>query len=154
MGESLLQVIKGVGIFVVCAQMLLHFKPSETYGKYIRLLISIMVLAQFISPIMGIFGRGSTQSFGERVIWYDEMLRQGTEDADRTEDRAQTLLEQMTLEEIKSRIDSQNMGEEEAKEDMEEAEKESGGEVLTGTAAVETAGSERLVERIEVKLND
>lgn len=154
MSESLLQMIKGVGIFVVCAQMLLHFKPSETYGKYIRLLVSIMVLAQLVSPIMGIFGRKSTQSFGERVIWYDEMLRQGTEDADRTDDRAQALLEQMTLEEIKSRIDSQNMEEKGSEGDTERAETGDGGEVPASTGAEEAAESERLVERIEVKLND
>lgn len=154
MSESLLQMIKGVGIFVVCAQMLLHFKPSETYGKYIRLLVSIMVLAQLFSPIMGIFGRKSAQSFGERVIWYDEMLRQGTADADRTDERAQALLEQMTLEEIKSRIDSQNMEEEEREGDTERAETGDGGEVPASAGAAEAAESGRLVERIEVKLND
>ena len=135
MGEELLQIIKRVGIFMVCAQMLLHFKPSESYGKYIRLLMSIMVLAQLISPIMAIFGRGSEVVFGERVLQYDEILRQGMEDADRTGVTAQELLENMTLEEVKSRINDKN------EEEISEEETVS-------------AESERLVERIEVKLDD
>lgn len=50
MGGKLLQIIRQVGIFMICAQMILHFKPSESYGKYIKLLISIMVLVQLFFP--------------------------------------------------------------------------------------------------------
>ena len=57
MGENLFQIIKQVGIFMICAQMILHFKPAQSYGKYIRLLMSMMVLAQLAVPIMGIFGK-------------------------------------------------------------------------------------------------
>ena len=154
MGEELLQIIKRVGIFMVCAQMLLHFKPSESYGKYIRLLMSVMVLAQLISPVMAILGRGSEVSFGERVLQYDEILRQGMEEADRTGVTAQAILEEMTLEEVKSRINSKNEEKEFSEEGTVTSEMMSEGEVQTNAVGAEAPESERLVERIEVKLYD
>lgn len=150
MGESLLQIIKRVGIFMICAQMLLHFKPSESYGKYIRLLMSMMVLAQLVTPIMGILGKGSDTSFGERVLFYDEILRQGMEEAEQTGTEAEALLEKMTLEEVKSRINAHNT-EEATSADTVVEEIKTQNEIQT--EAVE-AESERLVERIEVKLYD
>ena len=153
MGEELLQIIKRVGIFMVCAQMLLHFKPSESYGKYIRLLMSMMVLAQLISPVMALFGRGSETSLETRVFQYNEILSQGMEDADRAGLEAQALLEKMTLEEVKTRINSQE-AEETGAEGMVKPETESEDKVPTGTVGAQTQESERLVERIEVRLND
>ncbi|MGN1146934.1 MAG: hypothetical protein ACI4TB_00840, partial [Lachnospiraceae bacterium] len=76
MGEGLLQVVRQVGIFMICAQMIMHFKPAESYGKYIRLLTSIMVLVQLIVPVMEIFGGKGTAEFGERVLYYDEIMEQ------------------------------------------------------------------------------
>ena len=58
MGERMLQITKQTGIFIVCAQMILHFKAAECYEKYIRLLISIMVLAQVIVAVSAVFGKG------------------------------------------------------------------------------------------------
>lgn len=154
MGEELLLIIKRVGIFIVCAQMLLHFKPSESYGKYIRLLMSVMVLAELISPVMAILGRGSEISFEARVLEFDEILRQGMEEADRTGAEAQAMLETMTLEEIKSRINVLNTEEAEERENAVSTEIVSGDQVQTGAAGAQAPESERLVERIEVKLND
>lgn len=151
MGESFIQIIKRVGIFMVCAQMLLHFKPSESYGKYIRLLMSVMVLAQLIAPVMEIFGRGSEVSFEERILFYDEVLHQSMTEADRTGAQAQALLEKMTLEEVKLRI---NNLDEEAKAEGAEAEVAGMEAEDKREVQAEAMQQERLVERIEVKLYD
>ena len=148
MGENMLQVLKQTGIFMVCAQMLLHFKPSEVYGKYIRLLMSIMVLALLIGPIMELFGQGSS-SLEERAAYYDEILSEESEEARQTGAKAQALLEKMTLEEVKSElyiIQKEEDGEEE--KESEEAERNGEEPQTAGAAAGE------LVERIEVKLYD
>lgn len=148
MGENMLQVLKQTGIFMVCAQMLLHFKPSEVYGKYIRLLMSIMVLALLIGPIMELFGQGSS-SLEERAAYYDEILSEESEEARQTGAKAQALLEKMTLEEVKSelnKIQKEEDGEEE--KESEEAERNGEEPQTAGAAAGE------LVERIEVKLYD
>lgn len=154
MGESLLQIIKRVGIFMVCAQMLLHFKPSESYGKYIRLLMSMMVLAQLVSPVMAILGRGNDISFGEQIMKYEEIFRLGMEEADTAGAEAQALLERMTLEEVKSRINSQKETEETSEEGAINPETENEVKVSTGVFGAQATEEERLVERIEVKLYD
>lgn len=149
MGENMLQVLKQTGIFMVCAQMLLHFKPSEVYGKYIRLLMSIMVLALLIGPIMEFFGQGSS-SLEERAAYYDEILSEESEEARQTGAKAQALLEKMTLEEVKSELNKiqEENGDGEEEKESEEA-KRNGEEPQTAGA-----GAGELVERIEVKLYD
>lgn len=147
MGENMLQVLKQTGIFMVCAQMLLHFKPSEVYGKYIRLLMSIMVLALLIGPIMELFGQGSS-SLEERAAYYDEILSEESEEARQTGAKAQALLEKMTLEEVKSELNK--IQEEDGEEEKESEEAERNGEEPQTAGA----GAGELVERIEVKLYD
>ncbi len=105
MGDRLLEVIKQVGIFMICAQMILHFKPSESYNKYIKLLISIMVLVQLMFPIMKIFGGGMDGFYG-KVDYYNGFITASMEDANITALNAETLLNEMTMEEVKTRINN------------------------------------------------
>lgn len=108
MGEGLLQTIRQVGIFVICAQMIMHFKPAESYGKYIRLLVSVMVLVQLFVPIMDIFFRSNVGNFSGRISYYEEILSVNMEDISLTCETAEQMLNQMTLEEIKTRINNQS----------------------------------------------
>ena len=149
MGESLLQMIRQTGIFIVCAQMLLHFRPSEVYGKYIRLLMSMMVLALLIGPIAQIFGKGTAEPLENRVLFYNEALEREMEEAEKTGAEARSLLEKMTLEEVKSQLNK--MQEAETPEDGRETP-EDGRE--TSEDSEDTPEEERLVERIEVDLHD
>ena len=60
-----LENIKSIGIFLICTQILLHFRPGGTYVKYLRLLVSIMILVQFLEPFGNLFGlleKGELQS--------------------------------------------------------------------------------------------
>lgn len=102
MGDRLLQIVKQTGIFIVCAQMILHFKPAECYEKYIRLLIGIMVLAQLVAAGTAVFGKGGENFFDGRVDYYKGLLAQSMEGADMAE--AEALLEKMTMEEVQARI--------------------------------------------------
>ena len=56
MFDTWLESIKSMGIFVVCAQTMIHFKPKGAYEKYIRLLVSIMLLVQLLEPVSSILG--------------------------------------------------------------------------------------------------
>ena len=51
----MLSIVKEVGIFVVIAQAILYFVPSENYAKYVKVLIGIMMVAKLISPVFSIF---------------------------------------------------------------------------------------------------
>ena len=62
--DSWLESIKSMGIFLICAQTLLHFKPKGEYEKYIKLLVSIMLLVQLLEPIgllLGLLNKGELQ---------------------------------------------------------------------------------------------
>ena len=48
------QTVKQIGIFIICAQVIMHFKPSAKYEKYLKLLISVMVLVQVLMPLVNI----------------------------------------------------------------------------------------------------
>lgn len=108
MGNGLLQTIKQVGIFVICAQMILHFKPAESYGKYMRLLVSIMVLVQLLVPLMSIFLKSDVGSFSDRISYYEEMLSDNMKDISATCADAEKMLNNMTMKEIKTRINNTN----------------------------------------------
>jgi len=122
MGDRLLEVIKQVGIFMICAQMILHFKPSDRYNKYIKLLISIMVLVQLTVPLLGIFGGEGTQGFLEKVHFYSSSINEGLKEANITSVNAEILLNEMTMEEVKTRLNNakQENGEESVEEGLQE----------------------------------
>ncbi len=51
-------------MFLICAQMLIHFRPSGSYVKYLRLLVSIMILVQLLEPfgsLLGLLEKGELQ---------------------------------------------------------------------------------------------
>ena len=64
--------IRSMGIFLICAQMLIHFRPKSSYVKYLRLLFSLILLAQFIEPIgriAGILEKGQIQNMMQKMEW-------------------------------------------------------------------------------------
>lgn len=158
MGEELFQIIKQVGIFMICAQMILHFKPAQSYGKYIRLLMGMMVLAQLAVPIMGIFGRKGEASFQNRLIFYDAELERQMEKISVTCDTAEKMLETLTMEEIKTRINNSKT-EENGEDSAETPEYVNMGNVVGENVAGENAVGENAVgeirvDRIEVTAGD
>ena len=50
--QWLYHVIGQVGIFLICAQTLIHFRPRESYEKYLKLLLSVMLLIQLLQPLL------------------------------------------------------------------------------------------------------
>lgn len=61
------QIIRQIGIFMICAQTILHFKPSAQYEKYLKLLISVMVLLQILFPVLRLVSSGSSEQFLEEM---------------------------------------------------------------------------------------
>ena len=163
MGDRLLQIVKQTGIFIVCAQMILHFKPAECYEKYIRLLIGIMVLAQLVAAGTAVFGKEGENFFDGRVDYYKGLLAQSMEGADIAE--AEALLEKMTMEEVQARINrireeqeaalrqSETGGRQDA-EQQPETVLESGAEPGEQDAQQPPGEIDIQIDRIEVKTGD
>lgn len=51
--------ISAIGIFIVCARAIVNMGPGQTYGKYLKMLLSILILLQLLQPMLGIFGKGN-----------------------------------------------------------------------------------------------
>lgn len=50
--EGFLQLLKDTAVFLLAAQMLLHFLPAPKYEKYGKLIVSLIVLSQLALPIL------------------------------------------------------------------------------------------------------
>lgn len=105
--NGLFQTICRIGIFMICAQTVIHFRPEESYEKYLRLLVSVMVLIQLFLPVGRLLFHGDSQELARKS---EEFLGELEAEISAAEIRAyesDALLEQMTLEEIRRRVEEQ-----------------------------------------------
>lgn len=152
MNNPLFQAICRTGIFMICAQAIVQFRPHESYEKYLKLLVSVMVLVQLFLPIGRLFtGSGRMEAEG-LLSSFREHLEQGMEEARRQAEETDALLQQMTLEEVRRRVEEQETAsdkEEDEKvveeEDVKEITKEEDEEAVSG-ADGEPAGGRVTVE--------
>ena len=52
--ENFLQLLKDTAVFLLAAQMLMHFLPAKKYEKYGKMMVSLIVLSQLALPILSI----------------------------------------------------------------------------------------------------
>lgn len=101
--NSFFQAICRVGIFMICAQAIVHFRPNESYEKYLKLLMSIMVLMQLFAPVASFFFGGGSLKTAELMEQFEKELAEGMQEAEKSAQEADRLLQQMTLEEVRRR---------------------------------------------------
>ncbi len=73
--SGLLEKIGQLAVFLICAQTIMHFRPKDSYEKYIKLLVSMMLLILLVEPVMDLFGKGNTGDFMEQVEAYEQSLQ-------------------------------------------------------------------------------
>lgn len=73
--QWLYRVVGQAGIFLICAQTIVHFRPKEAYEKYLKLLLSVMLLTQLLQPVLSVFGGGADQNVQEQVEEFTEELQ-------------------------------------------------------------------------------
>ena len=116
MFSNLFQTICRIGIFMICAQAIVHFRPQEAYEKYLKLLVGSMILIQLFLPVGRLLFRGDGQ---ELALKSEELLEELEAEIAAAEINAletEALLEQMTLEEVRRRVEEANVLEEESDE--------------------------------------
>jgi len=95
-----LQTVKQIGIFMICAQAILHFKPSAKYEKYIKLLISVMVLVQLLVPVVELVTGNNRTVFFTRL----EEIQTGIEEEMEQLEIENAVNEENVLQETKQEI--------------------------------------------------
>lgn len=101
--DALVDLIKRIGIFMIAAQAVIHFSPEQKYGKYMKLIVSIMILLQFLTPIYGIF-TGLEAEWDESLFDISEDYT--AEEMPGTESAEDALVDSMEKE-IKSRLNDE-----------------------------------------------
>ena len=109
---------------MICAQAIVQFRPHESYEKYLKLLVSVMILIQLFLPIRNLLAGTDGMDADALLDSFRRSLEQEMEDARRQVEEADALLEQMTLEEVRRRMEEQTAAA------QEESGQEAGGETV------------------------
>ena len=150
MRNPLFQAICRVGMFMICAQAIVHFRPNEAYEKYLKLLVSVMILIQLFLPIGSFLLGGGMEETARKLEQFRTQLEQEMQAVTREAAEADKLLENMTLEEIRRRVDEQQEGSEAEEgwngtEEEGTGQKDTGGQDAEGVQA-EAAGTVKIPE--------
>lgn len=117
---------------MICAQAIVHFRPKETYDRYLKLLVGVMILIQLFLPfgrfLLGVRGEDAARALEQFKQEMEQAIKQAEENAA----EADALLEKMTLEEVQRRMEEQR--------EEDQSEKSRGDGVQAGQGAV--SGSE------------
>lgn len=95
---------------MICAQAVVHFRPQAAYEKYLKLLVSAMVLIQLFLPVSRLLFHGSGEELEKETQAFLEGLEEELSAAESRAYETDALLEQMTLEEIRRRAEEADSG--------------------------------------------
>lgn len=109
--NSLVALICKIGIFMIAAQAVIHFAPAQKYAKYMKLVVGIMVLLQFLTPMYNILGDAG-EDWNTRLSDIGAELDAGLLGVEIAEGDSVTKSIVRSIEkEIKSRLNSEIAGE-------------------------------------------
>ena len=101
--SAFVELIKKIGIFMIAAQAVIHFAPAQKYEKYIRMIVGVMILLLFLTPVYQIF----IKTAWEEPDW-NEMTENGLEvsvpELDMASNSVMNSVVKQLEEEIKSRL--------------------------------------------------
>lgn len=83
--SALVELIKKIGIFMIAAQAVIHFAPDIKYAKYMKLIVGIMILLQFLSPVYRIVS-GMEADWNARLSDMEQDMRSDMQIAGLSED--------------------------------------------------------------------
>ena len=116
MKSDFFRAICQMGIFMLCAQSIIHFRPKASYEKYLKMLVSVMLLIQLFLPVGKLVFGSSADEFAERVKLFEQSLEVSMKQAEENAAGSQSRLEEMSLEEVRNRMESQEAEKAQAEE--------------------------------------
>lgn len=146
MRNALFRAICKVGIFVICAQAVVHFRPREAYEKYLKLLVGIMVMIQLFLPIAAFFLGGNMEQLAQRLEGFQEELEQNAKLEAEAAMKADEVLQRMTLEEVSRRMEELKRKEQETEQNQTQQQtQEQGQEEKNTVISVEVGPIESVI---------
>lgn len=142
-----------IGIFMVCAQTITHFRPDSSYEKYMKLLVSGMVLLQILQPMGSLFHLGGEKGQKDRVMQFKEQFEAGMADTMDNISKSEQILENMTLREVQKALEQEREQSEKAveREQSEATEESAGGDAAEPSESIVEI---KKVEKISIGLDE
>lgn len=81
MQSGIVKTICQIGIFLICAQAIVHFRPKASYEKYLKMLVSVMILMQLFLAASGIFSAEGKAKLMESMRRFTESLNESMQQA-------------------------------------------------------------------------
>lgn len=101
----MIAVIKEICIFIIIAQAILFFVPGQSYMKYVRILVGVIMILRITEPIFAlVLDDENRQEIRDRIRMLEENIDAESVDL-KIEDRGRELYENFE-EEIKCRLDT------------------------------------------------
>ena len=101
--QKLMEAIIRMGIFMICAQVLIHFRPNGSYEKYMKLLVSVMILAQLFFPVMNLF-LGEGQQMEDLVVQFQQQIEESRKEALSNVGEVEDIIDRMTSKELERQL--------------------------------------------------
>ena len=101
--SAFVELIKKIGIFMIAAQAVIHFAPAQKYEKYIRMIVGVMILLQFLIPVYQIITKTSWEAPDWNVLTENGLAMSMPEQDIASNSVMYSVVNQME-EEIKSRL--------------------------------------------------
>lgn len=133
--NTLVELIKRIGIFMIAAQTVIHFTPGQKYEKYIKLIVGMMILLQFVMPLRSIIS-GAEIDWNAQLADMEKMMEaEGmTNETAGSSSVAESVMNSLENE-IKSRLNNEISGENYVISNVQVSMKISDGEVPVGTGS-------------------
>lgn len=91
----MLKEIGQVASFIICVGMLLHFRAKESYEKYIRLCISLILLLFLTQPLFGIMHGVKGGDIMQMIQGFDNQMEEALLDMQPDEKDMEMILRSM-----------------------------------------------------------
>ncbi|MBQ2803216.1 MAG: stage III sporulation protein AF, partial [Lachnospiraceae bacterium] len=101
------KVVAQLGIFMICAQTITHFRPKESYHKYLKMLLSIMLLIQIFQPFCSMFFGISSIELQNSVTEFQQVIEERMEEAVQYATLSEERLKRMSLKEVQKILEKQ-----------------------------------------------
>ena len=75
----MLTAIREVGVFIVIAQAILFFVPGESYIKYVKVIVGMIMIVKIAQPVLSLVTDGEWESIVEQAALDSEKYGFGTQ---------------------------------------------------------------------------
>lgn len=103
--DTLLKELGQVAVFLICARTLLHFRAKDSYEKYIKLLIGMMLLVLLAEPFLNLAGVKGEATFTDLWKEYEEKINEAMQSESGKEEQIEELLQNMARESVSKGVE-------------------------------------------------